>query len=47
MHIVPRWAGDANFLTILGGTKVLPQLLRDTRKLLADAWGQVDGGTRA
>lgn len=47
MHIVPRWAGDANFLTILGGTKVLPQLLRDTRKLLADAWDQVDGGTRA
>lgn len=38
MHIVPRWAGDANFITVVGGTKVIPQLLRDTRTLLADAW---------
>lgn len=42
MHIVPRWSGDANFLTILGGTKVLPQLLRDTRALLAEAWVEVE-----
>ena len=41
MHVVPRWPGDANFLTILDGTKVLPQLLRDTRVLLADAWVEV------
>ncbi|CAM3861781.1 HIT family protein [Corynebacterium frankenforstense] len=40
MHIVPRWSGDANFMTVLGGTKVLPQLLSQTRKLLADAWGR-------
>lgn len=43
MHVVPRWPGDANFLTILDGTKVLPQLLRDTRALLADAWVEVAG----
>ncbi|GAB3700562.1 HIT family protein [Corynebacterium nasicanis] len=43
MHVVPRWSGDANFLTILGGTKVLPQLLRETRALLAAAWVEVDG----
>ena len=35
---VPRWAGDANFITVVGETKVIPQLLRDTRKLLADEW---------
>lgn len=40
MHIVPRWAGDANFMTVLGGTKVLPQLLAETRALLADNWGR-------
>ncbi len=34
----PRWAGDANFITVVGETKVIPQLLRDTRKLLADEW---------
>ncbi|MFE0747312.1 HIT family protein [Gordonia sp. NPDC058843] len=37
-HVVPRWMGDANFITIVGETKVMPQLLRDTRGLLADAW---------
>ncbi|MBJ8345246.1 HIT domain-containing protein [Antrihabitans sp. YC2-6] len=37
-HVVPRWGGDANFITVIGGTKVMPQLLRDTRALLAAAW---------
>ena len=37
-HVVPRWSGDANFITVLGGTKTLPQLLSDTRSLLAEAW---------
>ncbi|CAM3170996.1 HIT domain-containing protein [Prescottella defluvii] len=39
-HIVPRWGGDANFITILGGAKVMPQLLRETRALLAGAWDE-------
>ena len=38
MHVVPRWGGDANFITIIGGSKVIPQLLRDTRQLLATEW---------
>ena len=37
-HVVPRWGGDANFMPIVARTKVLPQLLRDTRRMLADAW---------
>ncbi len=37
-HVVPRWGGDANYITVVGGTKVLPQLLGDTRTLLAEAW---------
>nr|WP_245974686.1 HIT domain-containing protein [Thermomonospora umbrina] len=37
-HVVPRWGGDTNFMPVIGHTKVLPQLLRDTRQLLADAW---------
>jgi len=36
--VVPRWAGDANFITVVGGTKVLPQLPTETRQLLAEAW---------
>ncbi|NKR25565.1 HIT domain-containing protein [Rhodococcus hoagii] len=39
-HIVPRWGGDANFITVLGGAKVMPQLLRETRALLAGAWDE-------
>jgi ATP adenylyltransferase len=38
MHVVPRWVGDANFITIIGGTKMIPQLLRETRNLLATEW---------
>lgn len=38
MHVVPRWGGDANFITIIGDSKIIPQLLRDTRRLLADEW---------
>jgi ATP adenylyltransferase len=37
-HVVPRWSGDANFMPVVGRTKVLPQMLGDTRQLLADAW---------
>ena len=37
-HVVPRWGGDANFITVIGDTKVMPQLLADTRDVLADAW---------
>ncbi|SRR5712691_5167624 len=37
-HVVPRWGGDTNFMPVVGRTRVLPQLLADTRKILADAW---------
>jgi ATP adenylyltransferase len=37
-HVVPRWVGDQNFMPVIGQTKTLPQLLQDTRRLLADAW---------
>lgn len=37
-HVVPRWGGDSNFMPVIGHTKVLPQLLGETRQLLADAW---------
>jgi ATP adenylyltransferase len=37
-HVVPRWGGDTNFMPVIARTKVLPQLLHDTRTLLAEAW---------
>jgi ATP adenylyltransferase len=40
-HLVPRWGGDTNFMPVVGHTKVLPQLLPETRELLAKAWLEV------
>lgn len=37
-HVIPRWAGDSNFMPLIGETKVLPQLLTETRSQLAAAW---------
>jgi ATP adenylyltransferase len=41
-HVVPRWGGDANFIAVVGQTKVIPQLLSETRELLAKAWPSPD-----
>jgi ATP adenylyltransferase len=30
MHVLPRWMGDANFMTAVGETRVLPEALGDT-----------------
>jgi ATP adenylyltransferase len=39
-HVVPRWAGDQNFMPIVGRTRTMPQLLAETRDLLAGAWSR-------
>lgn len=39
-HVVPRWAGDMNFLPIVAQTKALPQLLEDVRQRLVEAWDE-------
>lgn len=37
-HIVPRWRGDSNFMPVIGGTKVLSQMLSETREILTKLW---------
>jgi len=37
-HVVPRWSGDANFMPLIGQTKVMPVLLSQTRDELSAAW---------
>jgi ATP adenylyltransferase len=40
LHVVPRWAGDTNFMPVLADVKVLPEHLTETRAKLAAAWPQ-------
>jgi ATP adenylyltransferase len=37
-HVVPRWAGDSNFMPVLADVKVMPEHLAATRRKLAEAW---------
>ena len=37
-HVIPRWSGDANFMPLIGQTKVLPKLLSESRSEIASAW---------
>ncbi|HDI02041.1 MAG TPA: HIT domain-containing protein, partial [Ignisphaera sp.] len=43
IHVVPRWAGDSNFMPVIGGDKSLPISLRETYKLLKNVWKNMIG----
>ncbi|MGB7599955.1 MAG: HIT domain-containing protein [Candidatus Sulfotelmatobacter sp.] len=37
MHVLPRWVADANFMSVIGETRVLPELLEETWKRMTTA----------
>ena len=38
VHVVPRWEGDANFMTSVAETRTLPESLPDTARRIRLAW---------
>ena len=38
VHVVPRWEGDANFMTSVADTRTLPEALTDTAARIRSAW---------
>ncbi len=38
LHIVPRWSGDTNYMTVVGQTRIIPDMLADTYRQVRDAW---------
>ncbi len=38
LHVLPRWPGDANFISVIGETRVMPETLADTFSKLKALW---------
>jgi ATP adenylyltransferase len=44
MHVVPRWIGDANFMTAVANTRTLPETIEDSAEKVRATWASVPEG---
>ena len=42
LHVVPRWAGDTNYMTVVSATRVIPDWIDHTYEFLHDVWQRVN-----
>ena len=47
MHVLPRWVGDANFMSTVGETRVLPENLETTYDKVSEAFRDVGAAPRS
>ena len=45
LHVLPRWTGDTNFMTVVGETRVVPEELEATWEKLRQAFARVPWST--
>jgi ATP adenylyltransferase len=43
-HVVPRWGGDTNFMSVVGEIRVVPQALSQLYDELMRVMGEIEGG---
>jgi ATP adenylyltransferase len=43
LHVVPRWNGDTNYMTVVGETRVLPEELTQTAEKLRPIFARLAG----
>jgi ATP adenylyltransferase len=43
LHVLPRWSGDANFMTAVGDTRIIPEALEETYRKIHQSFAELVG----